>query len=92
MEIITQHAAIRMQQRGINEQTLDYLFRYGSRMHDNRGCLIVFFNKHSRKRLKKSQDISLPKAIESQMDAYAVVSVDGEVLTVGHRFKRIIRH
>jgi hypothetical protein len=92
MGIITKHAAIRMQQRGINEQTLDYLVRYGSRMHDNRGCLIVFFNKHSRKHLTEFQNAYLPKPIKSQMDAYAVVSIDGKVLTVGHRFKRIIRH
>lgn len=87
MELMTQHAAIRMQQRGIKENTLDYLIEFGSKMHDRRGCIIVFFDKQARKRLKEN----LPRIIESQMDAYAVISVRGEVLTVGHRIKRINR-
>jgi len=92
MEVVTQHALARMQQRGINGQTLDYLIKYGSKRYDNRGCLIVFFDKQSRKRLKESKNSYYQKVSESQMDAYAVVSIAGEVLTVGHRYKRIIRH
>lgn len=92
MELITQYAAIRMQQRGIKEQTLDCLFRFGSKIHDSRGCIIVYFDKQSRKRLKETPNSKLPKPMESQMDAYAVVSIRGEVLTVGHRIKRINRH
>lgn len=88
MVLMTQHAAIRMQQRGIKENTLDCLFEFGSRMHDSRGGIIVFFDKYARKRLKGNQ----PRLIESQLDAYAVVSVLEEVLTVGHRIKRINRH
>ena len=89
---MTQHAAVRMQQRGIKENTLDCLFEFGTKMHDRRGCIIVFFDKQARKRLKENSHSKQPKLIESQMDAYAVVSVRGEVLTVGHRIKRINRH
>lgn len=92
MELITQHAAIRMQQRGIKVKTLDCLFEFGSKMHDRRGCIIVYFDKQSRKRLKETTNSAIPRTMESQMDAYAVVSVRGEVLTVGHRVKRINRH
>ena len=92
MELITQHAAIRMQQRGIKVKTLNCLFEFGSKMHDRRGCIIVFFDKQSRKRLKVTNSSIQPRLIESQMDAYAVVSVRGEILTVGHRVKRINRH
>lgn len=92
MELMTQHAAIRMQQRGIKENTLDCLFQFGSKMHDRRGCIIVFFDKQARKRLKETSDLNQSRLIESQMDAYAVVSIRGEILTVGHRIKRINRH
>ena len=92
MELMTQHAAIRMQQRGIKENTLDYLFEFGAKMHDSRGCIIVFFDKQARKRLKETPDSKQPRLIQSQMDAYAVVSVRGEVLAVGHRIKKINRH
>ena len=92
MELMTQHATIRMQQRGIKENTLDCLFEFGSKMHDRRGCIIVFFDKQARKRLKETSDLNQAKLIESQMDTYAVVSIRGEILTVGHRIKRITRH
>ena len=92
MGLITQHAAIRMKQRGIKEQTLDCLYRFGSKIHDSRGCIIVFFDKQSRKRLKETTNSAMPRPMESQMNAYAVVSLHGEVLTVGHRIKRINRH
>jgi hypothetical protein len=32
------------------------------------------------------------KRIESHLDAYAVVADTGEVITVGHRTRRINRH
>lgn len=92
MELITQHATIRMQQRGIREKTLDCLLKYGSKMHSDRGCFIMFFNKQARKRLQKIADSNLYKYLQSQLDAYAIVTAQGEVLTVGHRFKRINRN
>lgn len=93
MEHITQHAAIRMQQRGIKEDTLNCLFKYGSKVHDGRGCVIVYFDKQALKRIKQThpKNFSL-KSFESQTSAYAVVSIRGEVLTVGHRSKKINRH
>ncbi len=92
MEFITQHAAIRMQQRGIREKTLDCLLKFGSRTHSDRGCFIMFFDKQARKRLQKIADSNLYKYLQSQLDAYAIVTAQGEVLTVGHRFKRINRN
>jgi len=93
VEYITQHAVIRMQQRGIKEETLDCLFRFGSKAHDRRGCVIVYFDKQARKRIQlNQQEESSYKSIDAWMDTYAVVSIDGEVLTVGHRFKKIKRH
>ncbi len=92
MELITQHATIRMQQRGIREITLDCLLKFGSKMHSDRGCFIMFFDKQARKRLQKIADSNLYKYLQSQLDAYAIVTAQGEVLTVGHRFKRINRN
>lgn len=92
MDQLTQHAAARMQQRGIKEQTIECLFRYGSKIHDHQGGVIVFFDKQARKRLKEGFGQSQLRQMESQMDAYAVISEYGEVVTVGHRTKRINRH
>lgn len=92
MEAITQHAIIRMQQRGIKESTLYCLLKFGSKKRCNRGCFMMFFDKHARNRLQKLVDSNLYIFLQSQFDAYAIVSTSGEVLTVGHRFKKITRH
>jgi hypothetical protein len=92
MDKLTQHAAVRMKQRGIREQTLECLFRYGSKVHDHRGRVIVFFDKQARKRLIAGYGQDNVRQLDSQIDAYAVISEDGDVVTVGHRTKRINRH
>jgi hypothetical protein len=92
MELITKHAAVRMQQRGIKDKTLDCLLKFGSKIRRDRGCFMMFFDKQARNRLQKIVDSNLYIFIQSQIDAYAIVSANGEVLTVGHRFRRINRH
>lgn len=92
MEVITQHAVIRMQQRGIKEKTLNCLIKFGSKIRRDRGCFMMFFDKQARNRLQKLVDSNLYIFLLSQIDAYAIVSASGEVLTVGHRFKKITRH
>ena len=92
MEQLTQHAATRMQQRGIKEQTLECLFEFGSKVNDHRGGVVVFFDKQSRKRMSNDLDKKVIRHMDSQMDTYAVISEHGKVITVGHRTKRINRH
>lgn len=92
MDHLTQHAAARMQQRGIKEQTLECLVRFGSRSYDHQGGMVVYFDKQSRRRMKDNLGNQQLRSIESQMDAYAVISEHGDVVTVGHRTKRINRH
>ena len=92
MDHLTQHAAARMQQRGIKEQTLKCLVRFGSRVHDHQGGIVIYFDKQSRRRLKETLGNSQLRSMESQMDAYVVISERGDVVTVGHRIKRINRH
>ena len=76
---LTRHAQVRMQQRGIDATVLDDLLAYGRAVHDHHGAEIVFFDYAARRRLGK------------RLAAYAVIGPDGEVRTVGHRFRRIRR-
>jgi hypothetical protein len=47
---LTEHARIRMQQRGIPPAALEVLLDYGREAHDHqRGCLVVLFNKRCRR-------------------------------------------
>jgi hypothetical protein len=91
MTALTYHAEARMQQRGIALSTLDSLLAYGSEAHDHRGATIVYFDRKARTRLLKVSGRLAYRAMEKQLDVYAVVAADGEVVTVGRRLRRIPR-
>lgn len=86
---LTEHARTRMQQRAIPPAVVEALLDYGRSEHDHRGSTIVYFNKSARQRLERERRI---RDLERYLDAYAVVAGTGEVITVGHRDKRIPRH
>ena len=92
MDNLTQHAVIRMQQRGINAQTVELLVLCGAKAHDHRGATILYFDKQARQRLCHQYGAEQFKKIEGQLDTYAVIADNGAVVTVGHRTKRINRH
>ena len=88
---LTQHAKVRMQQRGITATTLESLLDYGAQAYDHRGGTILYFDKKARTRLRKVTGRAAYRVMEKQLNAYAVVATDGAVVTVGHRDKRITR-
>ena len=88
---LTQHAQARMQQRGITLTTLNSLLDYGAQSHDHRGATIVYFDKKAKRRLLRDSGCEVYRVMEKQLNAYAVVGIDGAVVTVGHRDKRIPR-
>ena len=74
---VTRHARTRMQQRGIAPEALEELFEHGREVFDHHGhATILYFDKAAR----------LGRAT-----LYAVVSGDGQVVTVGHRYRRFGR-
>ena len=91
MTHMTQHAQARMQQRGITMQTLESLLDCGAIAYDHRGATIVYFDKKAKSRLRKIAPRQAYRAMEKQLNAYAVVAHDGVVVTVGRREKRIPR-
>lgn len=86
---LTEHARTRMQQRAIPPVVVEALLAYGRGEHDHRGGTILYFNKAARRRLERER---IDRALERHLDAYAVVAGTGEIITVGHRDKRIHRH
>ena len=82
---LTSHARVRMQQRGISPAALDVLLEYGREAHDHRGCLIVRFDKRSRRRAARALGHELFRRVERHLGAYAVIGPDDAVVTVGHR-------
>jgi len=88
---ISAHAQARMQQRGINDTVLDRLLEFGKVAHDHHGGEVIFFNKQARQRLRRDLPSDDYRALERYFNAYAVIGNDGEVVTVGRRWKRIPR-
>lgn len=86
---LTDHARARMRQRAIPPMAVEALLAYGRGEHDHRGGTILYFDKAARRRLERER---LDRALEHCLDAYAVVAETGEIITVGHRDRRIRRH
>jgi hypothetical protein len=88
---VSQHAQARMQQRGITPGLLQLLAAYGDKAHDHHGGQLRYFSKAARRRLLAHEGAAVYRAIESKLDVYAVITLDGCVVTVGRRDKRITR-
>jgi hypothetical protein len=89
---LSRHARVRMQQRGIPRVVVEHLLEFGTVRHDHRGAVIVYFDKRSRRQLARAEGRAAAHTLERWRNAYAVVAVDGAVVTVGRRDKRVRRH
>lgn len=90
--MISCHALIRMQQRGIKMQILEYILEFGEIAFDHRGATIYFFNKKS-KSWAKSTVGNLPhQLIDHCSLTYLVENKHGNIITVGHRSRRMPRN
>ncbi len=87
---LTNHARVRMQQRGIPVAALEVLLEFGREAHDHHGCRIVRFDKRSRRRAQRLLGETF-RRLERHLDAYAVMGPDDAVVTVGHRHGKLPR-
>ena len=88
---MTRHATIRQQQRGISEAVLACLMQFGKSRHDNRGSEILYFDKRAKKRCLTTVGKEAYRKLDGCFNVYAVRSLNGSLLTIGHRFKRLPR-
>lgn len=89
--VLSQHADIRAQQRGIPRDVLDILLRYGRQEHDHMGGLVVTFDAHSLERVMRQEPASTWRRVSESRSLYAVIDISGHVITAGHRYRRLIR-
>ncbi len=89
--ILTRHAQVRMQQRGIGADALDHLLAYGRAVHDHRGAEIVYFDHAARRRLAEERGEEIIRRLGKRLGTFAVIGATGKVHTVGHRTRRINR-
>lgn len=85
------HARVRMQQRGISEDTLELLMSYGRIAHDHRGNLMVHMDRRARRAALRGCGRDAAQLIDRLRGLFAVVDPHGVVITVGHRYRRIPR-
>lgn len=88
---MTKHASLRSQQRAIPQMLIDLLLQFGSSEKAGGGSIKVFFDKADRRHVKAYAG-PLSRMLDEHLDLYAVVSSDGQIVTVGHRLERISRH
>jgi hypothetical protein len=88
--VLSKHALIRMQQRGIPRRVVDWLAAYGAVDYQH-GSELYYFNQRSRRALERDLGHRLVRRHEKALDAY-MVCARGLVATVGHRYQRIVRH
>ena len=92
MLTMTNHARTRIQQRGIPEVVVESLLDYGRESYDHHGSRVVYFDRRARAELRRTFGNETYRRIEARLDAYAVVDQSGEIVTVGHRTRRINRN
>ena len=89
--LLTPHARVRMQQRGIRRDALDALLDFGAARHvHSDGREIVFLDKKASARLARNS-LEGAHAADRLKRTYAIIDANGVVITVGHRFRRIPR-
>ena len=81
---LTTHARARMQQRGICVEALADLLEFRARG----GAEIVCFDRSERLRGQRTGRV---RGQDHLHRPYAVTDAKGSVITVGHRFRRIVR-
>lgn len=87
----TRHSTIRLQQRGIRPQVLEYLLDYGHEEHDHRGGIVVTFDGRTLASSEKGERERDRKSAHDCRTLYAVIDLDGCVITTGHRTQRVKR-
>lgn len=88
MRHFTSHAEARAQQRGIPPFIVDVVVDNGhcKRRH---GADVYFLDKQGRKKVKKILGTQIYRRLKDFLDAYVVISDDGQVITCGHHLKRL---
>lgn len=86
--MLSQHAMVRMQQRGIQQQDVEVLLQYGHSVF-HRGREVVAFDRRSWQALKESRVVS-PSCCDRLRNHYLVVE-GSEIVTVAHRTRHFKR-
>jgi hypothetical protein len=85
------HARVRMQQRGIDDRALELLLRFGRERHVQVGRCMVSLDRRARRAALRECGRAAGAMIDRVAGIYAVVGLNGVVVTVGTRYRAIKR-
>jgi len=85
---MTRHALERSQQRCIPPLIIHWLCQYGSRKRSINGTIVCYFDKKSVRLLASDVGKIIVRRLSSLMSSY-LVTTGNQIITVGHRYKRI---
>lgn len=86
--ILSTHAAIRSQQRGVPPTVINWLSEYGDRAYDGHGGVIRYFGARCRRRLSGEVGSEALRRVSELLKCYMVESsTDGCIITVGKRYR-----
>lgn len=88
----TKHSVIRAQQRGIPKLIDEWLDEFGEEEYDGNGAIRCYFSRRSIRNLERAFGVQPVRRLWEYLSAYKVKSShDDQVITSGHRTKRINR-
>ena len=86
------HAAARAQQRGIPPLVDQWLDQFGEETYDGNGGVTRYFSRASIRNMERAFGRAPLHKLAGYLDAYKVESSrGGNIITIGHRFRRINR-
>lgn len=88
--LLSPHASVRAQQRGVRLEALDCLLGYGTEYHDHLGATVIVMSRRSLDAVRRLEP-GLWSQVRSARGLYAVMDGDGRVITTGHRQRHVTR-
>jgi hypothetical protein len=85
---MTNHAMERSHQRCIPPLIIHWLCQYGSRRRNNNGTIVCYFDKKSLRLISSDVGRVVIRRLSGLLNAYLVIA-GNNIITVGHRYKRI---
>jgi len=88
--MFSQHSISRAHQRSIPTLIIDLLIKHGAIEYDHRGVALYFFDKKAWKAIGYDAGHHVTSFMRKLYnDTCAIISNDGTIITVEHRYKRI---
>lgn len=83
------HASVQAQRRAIPPLMSMLLDQYGKERHDGHGAIILYLDKSSIRQIERDWGTRPTAKMSEWFDVYKVVSLDGQTITIGHRYARL---